>query len=240
MKNHHLFVGILILSLCIGSLPLSYAAITDKISAPLPSAANDKLDEAKKQLTDLANANLDEIKKVLDRALNAIIVALDQARQTLNEFPPSDANQQAINLINETIAYLEGQQVKIATAGSIEELRNIQKQTIQYIKDHQEAITTAIVASCDEAYWQTVEMMQAYLELVQYESRALLAIGEIDQATFDQVASKSQTATDKLDQSTALYTEGSQNNDAAKKAQAIKLLAETGQLIMEIQDLLLT
>lgn len=236
--NKNIIITAIILFL--GTSSVGYAALTDKLNnLPTSSPSGEKMDQAKEQITSLANASIDQIKQVLDKAIDQIIVALNKAKATLDELPSESATQQAITLIDETIAYLEGQQVKIASANSVEDLRAIQKETVQYLKDHQDEITTAIVAGCDEAYWQTVEMMQAYLELVKIQSRAMLAISEIDQATHDQVSNKSQEATDKINQSTALYTDGTQTKDPQKISQSLKLLTEAGQLILEIQDLLL-
>lgn len=236
-KKYYLIIAAIITSLGFTS-GLSYAAISDKLNTSSISS-NEKVEQAKNQITSLANENIDQIKTAINKAIDKIIVALNQSKEVISTYPESSSSQQAIQLINETIAYLEGQQVKISTASSLEDLKAIQQATIQYLKDHQDEMSTAIVSVCSETYWGTVELMQTYLDMVKIENKALLVLGEIDQSTFDQANQKIEEADNLINQSTTLYQEASTNNDPVKMAESLKYLAQAGVLIVEIEDLLL-
>jgi len=237
MKKHFYFIIIFSL-ICLLSANHVFAAFLEKVQTDSNAVNTEKTTEVKEQVTTAINNNIDQVKQILIQAIDKIIAGLNQSQTVINNYSPSPASEQAIALLDQTVTYLEGQQTKIDNATSLEDLRSIQQETIQYLKDHQDELKSAVIVACDEAYRQTVEMMRAYLELASIQSKAMLLAGEIDKTTFDSINDKNDQASNLIDQSESLYTQATSSQNADQLQQSLQYLAQAGVLIYEIEEIL--
>ncbi len=185
-----------ILLLCIMAFSLCALNVLAAYNGTKPTLTEEQetqIEAANNKTMAALNANFDAYQEALLKALDAVILKLDKLEDqiTSNEFIDDETQRSAQESISDITSALTDYRAQIEDATTAEEIQAINKEMIQYIKDHKDEILATVSQATYSMAYYTLDAAQVYIA---YANSVL----EIYEKTCDEYEDDIQAIEDKL------------------------------------------
>lgn len=185
-------------------------------------------DRVQEVVSDNEAAIVAKLQTSYEKLVNSALAVIDNTEDYLSKIPvPEGYSCEVDSSVSTLESFLNSQLAEVNSITTLAEFKTLKQETSAYLKSNKDSLTQAITDYVDCAYHAAVDATNAFLQYAKLQSKNMSRSGE-DTTALDAAIAEVEAL---LSQSQSAY-------NAGNTKEAYALLAETGEYLSEIYQII--